>query len=145
MTKRTEAREKIRNHLDARSNHSVVVTERMARYWWRVCNVALFQNKLYPPAIVIKSLKENWGYCEVSEDITTVALASQIGTRSLFLCTLLHEMVHTWEQQTYSRMGHGKRFLQWRDRILNEVGLDIHLDLDDEDISYGEKLYKRRY
>ena len=144
MTKRTEAREKIRNHLDARSNHSVVVTERMARHWWRVCNVALFQNKLYPPTIIIKSLKENWGYCEVS-DTTTIALASQIGTRSLFLCTLLHEMVHTWEQQTYSRMGHGKRFLQWRDRILNEVGLDIHLDLDDEDISYGEKLYKRRY
>lgn len=142
MTK-PEAREKIRNHLDARSNHSVVVTERMARIWWRVCNVAIFQNKLYPPNIVIKSLKD-WGYCEVTEN-TTIGLASEIGTRSLFLCTLLHEMVHQWEQQTYGRMGHGKRFFQWKDRIFNEVGLDIHFDLDDEDVSYGEKLYKRRY
>ncbi len=141
----SEAREKIRNHLDARSNHSVMITEHMVRYWWRVCNVALFKNKLYPPTITIKSLKENWGYCEVSENIITIALASQIGTRSLFLVTLLHEMVHQWEQQTHKRMGHGKRFLKWKDRILREVGLDIHIDLDDEDVSYGEKLYKRRY
>jgi len=116
----------------------------MARYWWRVCNVALFQNKLYPPTIIIKSLKENWGYCEVSEN-TTIVLASQIGTRSLFLCTLLHEMVHQWEQQIHKTMSHGKRFLRAKDRILKEVGLDIHIDLDDEDVSYGEKLYKRRY
>jgi len=98
---------------------------------------------LYPPNIVIKSLKD-WGYCEVTEN-TTIGLASEIGTRGLFLCTLLHEMVHQWEQQTYGRMGHGKRFFQWKDRIFNEVGLDIHFDLDDEDVSYGEKLYKRRY
>jgi len=144
MTKRTKAREKIRNHLDARSNHSVVVTKRMARHWWRVCNVALFQNKLYPPTIVIKSLKD-WGYCEASYENITIGLASEIGTRGLFLCTLLHEMVHQWEQQTYNRMGHGKRFFKWKDRILKEVGLDIDIDLNDEDVSYGEKLYKRRY
>ncbi len=143
---RTEAREKIRNHLDARSNHSVMITERMARYWWRVCNVALFKNKLYPPIIIIKSLKENWGYCEDSKSIT-IALDSEIGTRSLFLVTLLHEMVHQWEQETYGRMGHGKRFLKWKNKITKEIGLDIHIDVDEEEnVSiHGKKLYKRRY
>lgn len=142
----SEAREKIRNHLDTRSNHSVTITERMTRYWWRVCNVALFKNKLYPPTIIIKSLRENWGYCEDSKNIT-IALDSEIGTRSLFLVTLLHEMVHQWEQETYGRMGHGKRFLKWKNKINREIGLDIHIDVDEEEnaSTHGKKLYKRRY
>ena len=76
----TNAREKIRKHLDAKSNHSVEVTERMARYWWGVLNVALFNNKLYPPAFEVKKLKD-WGYCDVSEDDVKIVLASSIPTR----------------------------------------------------------------
>ncbi len=146
MTK-SEAQKKIRNHLDTRSNHSVVVTERMARIWWRVCNVALFRNKLYPPGqLVIKQLKD-WGYCLITpESEVIIALDSEITTRGMFLSTLIHEMVHQWENQTYGRMGHGERFSTWKEKILKELGLDIHIEADEEDYAYGEKqLYKRRH
>ncbi len=142
MTK--NSREKIRNHLDNRSNHSVQVTERMARYWWRVCNVAIFNNKLYPPnTIQIEKLKD-WGYCKANEEGVTIALDEDIATRELFLSTLIHEMVHQWEQETYGRMGHGKRYQSWVKRVSKYIGLDIHSDYDKDD-TYGEKLYKRRH
>ncbi len=146
MTK-SEAQKKIRNHLDTRSNHSVVVTERMARIWWRVCNVALFRNKLYPPGqLVIKQLKD-WGYCQITSELEVIiALDSEITTRGMFLSTLIHEMVHQWENQTYGRMGHGERFSNWKKKILKELSLDIHIEADEEDYAYGEKqLYKRRH
>lgn len=143
MTK-LDSREKIRNHLDNRSTHSVQVTERMVRYWWRVCNVALFNDKLYPPhSILIKRLKD-WGYCQISsKNKMTIALDSTIPTREMFLSTLIHEMVHQWEHETYGRMGHGKRYQQWTDRVSNYIGLDIHSN--EEDYTYGQRLYKRRH
>jgi len=144
--KKSEAIEKIRNHLDVRSNHSVVVTERMTRIWWRVCNVALFRNRLYPSnQVVIKQLKD-WGYCQVTSDKEVIiAIDSEPTTRGMFLSTLIHEMVHQWENQTYGRMGHGQRFVKWKEKVLKELGLDIHIEADEEDYAYGEKLYKRRH
>ena len=141
------AREKIRNHLDARSNHSVQVSERMVRYWWRVCNVALFKNKLYPPRdIQIEKLKD-WGFCRShgTDHEVTIVLSEELGTRELFLSTLIHEMVHQWEHETYGRMGHGKRYQQWVDSVSTHIGLDIHSGYDSEDYTHGEKLYKRRH
>jgi hypothetical protein len=141
-----EAREKIRNHLDNRSTHSVEVTERMARYWWRVCNVALFNEKLYPPKTILIKQLADWGYCQVSSNKElTIALDTDIPKRELFLSTLIHEMVHQWEHETHGRMGHGKRYRKWVDRVSNYIGLDIHSDYDEDDYTYGEKLYKRRH
>ena len=146
MTK-VDALEKLRKHLDKRSGHSVKVTERMARYWWNVCNVAIFNNKLYPPEeIEIKKLKD-WGYCHVTpDDEVIVCLDSEITTRGLFLSTLVHEMVHQWENETYGRMGHGQRFLQWKERISKSIGLDINTEAYEEEYINGERqIYKRRY
>jgi len=145
---RQNAQEKIRDHLDRRSNHSVEITQRIVRYWWNVCNVAIFNNKLYPPKqIIIKKLKD-WGYCTaLSKDEVNIAIDSEIQTRGMFLSTLLHEMVHQWENQTYGRMGHGKRYFSWKERIIAYIGLDIHIETAEEDHNeYGEKqLYKRRH
>ena len=147
MTK-NKAQERIRSHLDRRSNHSVALTERMTRFWWNLCNVALFENKLYPPSqILIKPIKD-WGYCSSnSENEIDIAVSSEIKTRGAFLATLIHEMVHQWEQENYGRMRHGKRFFTRKDHIEKEIWLDIHTDIDDEDYNtYGQKqLYKRRH
>lgn len=144
MTK-NEARERIRDHLDKRGRHSVKITEHIIRYWWRICNVALFRGKLYPPnQILIKPLKD-WGYCQVdSNNNITIALDSGIPSRNVFLSTLVHEMVHQWEYETYGRMGHGKRYQQWKERVSKAIELDIHSDIE-EDCAHGEKLYKRRH
>ena len=146
MTKKA-AQEKIRNHLDRRSNHTVDVTEHMVLYWWRICNVAIFNKKLYPPSeILIKRMKD-WGYCTaLTRDEVQIALNEELTTRGMFLSTLIHEMVHQWENQTYGQMGHGKRFFTWKERVHKSLGLDIHVEADEEDYTYGKKqLYKRRY
>ncbi len=143
-----EALERIRDHLDKRSGHSVFLTERMARRWWNLCNVALFENKLYPPSHILVVPDKDWGYCSVgpAKEIT-IAINSEIQKRGTFLATLIHEMVHQWEQETYGVMGHGKRFFKWKDQIEKKLGLDIHIDIDEEDYyAYGQKqLYKRRH
>lgn len=145
---KTEALEKVRSHLDKRSNHSVDPTERMARHWWKLCNVALFENKLYPPnELLIEDIRD-WGHCSSnSNDTIDIVINSEIGTRGVFLATLIHEMVHQWEQETFGRMGHGIRFFKWKDLIQKQLGLDIHIDIDEEDYNaYGQKqLYKRRH
>lgn len=145
--KRPEAQEKIRSHLDKRSNHSVTVSSRLIKYWWKVCNIALFNKKLYPPQIVVKDLKDDWGYCKpLSRDKVEICIASEHPNRAMLFSTLVHEMVHQWENQTYGRMGHGKRYLHWKTKIDKYLGLDIHgEDEIDEEYTYGQTVYKRRY
>lgn len=143
-----EALERIRDHLDKRSGHSVVLTERMTKRWWNLCNVALFKNKLYPPHHILVIPDKNWGYCERgSNSELTIVINSEIQKRGTFLATLIHEMVHQWEIENHGVMGHGKRFFVWKDRIQKQLGLDIHIDIDEEDYNaYGQKqLYRRRH
>lgn len=145
--KRSDAQEKIRSHLDKRSNHSVTVTERLIRYWWKICNIALFHKKLYPPQITIKNLKKDWGYCKpLSNGEVEICIATEHPNRAMVFSTLVHEMVHQWECQTYGRMGHGKRYGLWQKRIDRYLGLDIHgEDEIDEEYIYGQTVYRRRH
>jgi len=90
---------------------------------------------------------KDWGYCTAhAREEVTIAINEEISTRGIFLSTLIHEMVHQWENQTYGQMGHGKRFFAWKDRVEKYIGLDIHVDPHEEDYTYGKKqLYKRRH
>ncbi len=144
MTK-TEAFKKIRNHLEKRSNHTVKPTERIIRYWWQVCNVALFDNKLYPPTISFTPKLKEWGYCTIDGEEIEIGICPTIGTRGLLLATLIHEMVHQWEQQNYGWMGHGKKYRKWTVRIKKTLGLDIHILIDIDDDDGKKQLYKRRH
>lgn len=148
MITRIEAQDKVRDHLDKRGNHFVTVTEHLVRYWWRVCNVALFHGKLYPPKnISIKKFKSYYGYCEsLNRNTVNIGISSDVITRKLFLTTLVHEMVHQWENQTHGRMGHGKRFFEWQKRVDGCLNLDLNVEYYEEDyFTYGQKqLYKRR-
>lgn len=146
---RTEAQDKVRSHLTRRGKQFVNVTEPLVRYWWRICNVALFGGKLYSPQqVIIKQFKDCYGYCKcISKDVVHIGISSDVGTRKLFLTALVHEMVHQWEHQTYGRMGHGKRFYAWQRRVHTYLGLDLNIDIDEADYyTHGEKqLYKRRH
>lgn len=143
-----EARSKIRNHLKRDGKKFLIVTERIVRYWWCICNKALFRGKLTPPdRIIIKQFKDHYGYCEADNQTVTIGIHSDIGTRELFLTTLVHEMVHQWEYYVGHRMGHGKRFYAWQGRIKKHLGLDLDTEINEEDyFTYGEKqLFKRRH
>ena len=143
MSKRTKAQEKVRDHLDSRSTHTVEITENLVRYWWRVLNVAVFRGKLNPPVeIVIKQIKGEYGHClgYPDEKKVNIIISPDVTSRELFLTVLVHEMVHQWEHETYSRMGHAKRFYAWKGRIYNNLGLDLDAYVYDEDyFTYGEE------
>ncbi|KKM65498.1 hypothetical protein LCGC14_1490690 [marine sediment metagenome] len=148
MTKKAKAQNKVRNHIEFRGGEFLVITPRIVRYWWGICNLALFNGKLHPPTeIVIKSLKDCYGFIEANEKRVRIAISSANVTRELFLTALVHEMVHQWEYETYGCMAHhGKRFYAWRNRV-KKIGLDLELDIYEPDyFTYGEKqLYKRRH
>ncbi len=146
MTKKAKAQKKVRDHIESRGGEFLVVTPRIVRYWWGVCNIALFNGKIHPPTeIVTKPLEDCYGFIEAINHNVRITISSNEGTRELFLTALVHEMVHQWEHETYGRMGHGKRFYAWRSRI-KKIGLDLELDiLEEEYFTYGEKLYKRRH
>ena len=147
MTKKAKAQNKVRNHIEFRGGEFLVITPRIVRYWWGICNHALFSGKLHPPTeIVIKALKDCYGFIEANERRVRIAISSANITRELFLTALVHEMVHQWEHETYGRMAHGKRFYAWRNRV-KKLGLDLELDIYEPDyFTYGEKqLYKRRH
>ena len=147
MTKKAKAQERIRKHLESRGGEFLDITPRIVRYWWGVCNIALFNGKLRPPTeIVIKALSDCYGFIEARKFRVRIAISSDVGTRELFLTALVHEMVHQWEHETYGRMGHGKRFHAWQSRV-KKIGLDLEMDIYEPDyFTYGEKqLYKRRY
>ena len=64
------------------------------------------------------------------------------------MTTLVHEMVHQWELEQNKRYwGHGKGFHEWQDRINKYLGLDLSVEIDEEDyVTDGQRqLYKRRY
>ena len=119
----------------------------MSLYWWKIINVALFKDKLYPPREFEIKENKDWGFCKAHTNReVTIGLCQKLPTREMFLATLIHEMVHQWEHETYGRMGHGTRYQTWVKRVAKELGLDIHSDIDDTDeYTYGEKLYKRRH
>lgn len=147
MTKKAKAQKKILNHIETRGGEFLAVTPRTVRYWWGVCNHALFGGKLHPPTeIVTRPLKGQYGFIEATKSMVRITISTGV-TRELFLTMIVHEMVHQWEHETYGKMGyHGKRFHAWKKRVEN-IGLDLETDIDQEDFfTYGEKqLYKRRH
>lgn len=146
MTKKAKAQKKVRGHIESRGGEFLVVTPRIVRYWWGVCNIALFGGKLHPPTeIVTRPLKGCYGFIEATKSMVRIAISASVGTRELFLTALVHEMVHQWEHETYGRMAHGKRFYAWQKRV-KKIGLDLKLDIYEPDyFTYGEKLYSRRH
>ena len=137
---------KIKAHLKrVNQRETVVITPRLVSYWWKVLNIAVFQNELYIPNIkIVKQISgeafgecvgcelsaadlEDYEDCDEYEDriarYVIIKIQSELSSRRLFLNVLVHEMVHQWEWETYKNMGHSKRFFQWHDPIKKSTGL----------------------
>ena len=126
----------VKDHLAKRGNKSIEVTERHVRNWWGVLNIAVFYGKLNKPKIVtVRKLKGCWGTADdfkISREehkrgvrYVNIEIHHEFVSRKMFLDTLVHEMVHAWEYQFHTVMGHGKRFFAWKDRIKRTVSLDL--------------------
>jgi len=121
-----EARKFIRSHIRKRGHQSVTVTDRLILKWWHIFNVAVFHGQLHKPYLItITKLRKAWAWAQQSciKGQINIIICPTFKTRKLFLSVLIHEMVHAWEMQHHSKMGHGKRFFKWGSRIKWTTGL----------------------
>jgi hypothetical protein len=137
-----EARTYVRDHLNRTGNKGpITVTEKLVSRWWNVLNTAVFYDRLLRPIEVkIHKPRSYWGRCtgveerdnkgfrRVKLDINETFL-----TKRMFLDVLIHEMVHTWEYQHHTSMGHAIRFFAWKSRIKRTVGLDLEKKTGESD------------
>lgn len=134
-----EARTFVKEHLKYKGDKKVETTEALVRRWWGVLNVAVFYGRLHKPVKVeIKGIRDGFAHAETASNKGRVNIRMQrkFLSKLLFVTILLHEMVHAWEHQHHTVMGHGKRFHAWRNRISWTVGLDLKESHDEDDYRY---------
>ncbi len=131
-----EARTYVKKHLKSGRKSRIVVSEQLVRRWWSKLNAAVFYGRLHrPDAIRVDKLRGAWGACEgIVNDKTharriNITINETFATKKMFLDTLVHEMVHAWEHQHHTSMGHAKRFWIWKNRIKRTVGLDLSSEI----------------
>lgn len=124
------ARTKIKAHIRRCGKQELILTQRIVKYWWNVCNYACFDGQLTPPrAFVIEEVLDEGalGWCDPCEPYNPdveIHLLREYNIRSIFLTVLVHEMVHQWEWELYRKCGHGKRFISWAMFIEKELELE---------------------
>lgn len=130
-----QARTRIRKHLRRRGAEPVQLSTRVVRIWWALLNDAVFYGKLQPPVKVklIQHRQEHAWAIQESDGRISISICPIVISRQLFLTVLVHEMVHAWEYQHHSSMGHGKRFFTWKKRIHRTTTLILDKILDEND------------
>ena len=129
-----EARSFVKEHIKRRGDQSVELTEQKVRYWWHMLNVAVFYSRLHKPADVEVSRTRGvyaWTKTDSRFPNVTLVIQPKFSSRRLLLTVLIHEMVHAWEHQHHTRMGHGKRFYAWKNRIKRTVGFELDESIDE--------------
>lgn len=112
-------RKKLKNHLKKKPV-DFVPTDTVAWYWWHVINKAAFNNALPKPKdIIIRKMRGNWGTCECSPDgvncTSLITLCTSLTDKKLFISTLAHEMVHSWQGHFgKGNLDHGSVFKDWQ-------------------------------
>ena len=130
----------IRKHVETRGHErNVIITKRMAKLWWNRLNKAVFNGMLHEPRIDVLNVVsdvDTYGEHHAHEDddgsrYTVIRLKKKLDTRKVFLCTLVHEMVHQWEWEQFGRTTHHKYFFMWKDVIRQAVDLPLSTHVDD--------------
>lgn len=90
-------------------------------------NAAVFYGKLpNPKEIKFIEHKASWAWAIPDEHgAVSMSIVPKFKTRRLFLTIVVHEMVHGWEHMHHKRMGHGKRFFEWKYRIRRTTTLRL--------------------
>lgn len=156
-------RRQLHKHIEQRGNHLVTVTPQLIKYWWNVCNEAVFDGILNDPKKMVARPMHPYAQCELNrvveidgwntDQFTIEVDTRKPMTRRLFLAILIHEMIHQWEwylgpgSNNLQWSGHGKPFNKWARKASRRSGLKIERDYYEEDyVTDGQRqLHKRRH
>src|SRR4051812_705114 len=94
-------------------------------FWYDNLNEHIFENDLPKlTAVIFRESKDYWGAvaCErykrgekrLKADLY---LSHHFESFKEFVRVMAHEMVHIWEFDNFSVMGHGERFFQWETKL----------------------------
>ena len=90
------------------------------KVWWIAYNKKLFDGDLPMPKFHVADIRHYGEY--ISNNIT---LSSNITDLATAKATLLHEMVHQWQDLQGKPIDHGHAFQAWRELILTVTNLEI--------------------
>lgn len=90
------------------------------RVWWIAYNTQVFEGALPMPVFLVKDLKHFGEYFQGA-----ITLSSMTSILDAAKATLLHEMVHQWQELHNKPLDHGHEFQTWRVLILEQTGLEI--------------------
>lgn len=90
------------------------------KVWWIAYNTQVFESALPMPAFLVKDLKHFGEYFQGA-----VTLSSRITILDAAKATLLHEMVHQWQELHGKTLDHGHEFKTWRKLIRTQTNLEI--------------------
>lgn len=123
-----QARSFIRKHLQKATTDPIVITRQLVLRWWRLLNIAIFDNRLPKPVkIRIRKLRANWAWTRESSTPfhITLTMDATYPSKRLFVIVLLHEMVHAWEHFEGHNMSHTGTFKRWKQPIYTAIGLPL--------------------
>ena len=127
--RKSEARKFVKTHIKKYEYYDVIVTEQLIKYWWRIFNYSLFDDKLpYPKKIIIRNFhNEVLGYCQKTtyENNVTMGIRRTFESKKTFLSVLVHEMVHHYEQIFNQKMTHGDTFYAFEIKVKRYYGLTL--------------------
>jgi hypothetical protein len=88
--------------------------------WWVVYNKQLFGSLLPMPKFVVVDIEHCGEYLA-----GTITISSRMSTPDLAKATLLHEMIHQWQDHTGEKIGHGATFKDWAGMIRAVTNLEV--------------------
>lgn len=126
-----EARDFIKHNLEQHNNQLIDdITPDVVLYWWKLLNIAVFDNFLVLPQKIHCRNFHNGYYgwllytkgCEQFE----IGIRRQLPDLKTFLTVLSHEMVHATQVQLYKKADHKKTFFEWREPLKKYVNLPLN-------------------
>lgn len=90
------------------------------RVWWIAYNRKLFDGDLPMPKFLVADIKHCGEYFQGA-----MTLSSRFTVLTEAKATLLHEMVHQWQELHGKPLDHGHEFQTWRELIRAETNLEI--------------------
>lgn len=101
------------------------------KFWFRILNEEIFNNKLYLPEVDIRWRRKAWALYQYpdsrdSKDVPLMLLLNKkYRSKKFFVEVLAHELIHHYQFLYNEPVGHGPSFVRWEDKF-NRKGINLY-------------------
>ena len=99
-----------------------MLTRTLLNTWFAEFNTKVFNGELRRVPLYAEYVPPGtWGFCYFGKSLHIKDTLSEHDARR----TLLHEMIHLWQEQKLHPMNHGQEFVKWGRKCRSLTGLDV--------------------